>query len=170
VQRWLFRKEIESITTRQVYWIDECGVVHRLYNEYGWAPRGEKIYEDISGSRRGRTGVLAAYDGEKLVAPITFEGTCNSEKFNEWLEKDLFPKIKEGSVCVLDNATFHKTKKSLELADKFSIELIFLPTYSPDLNPIEHKWPQLKKIARKTLPSSENKALAVANAVLMLCQ
>ena len=155
---------------RPVYWIDECGVVHRLYNEYGWAKRGEKIYEEISGSRRGRTSVLAAYDGETLITPEAFEGSCDSEKFNEWLEKKLFPAIGGGCACVLDNASFHRTKKSLEIAEQFDVELIFLPTYSPDLNPIEHKWPQLKKIVRKSLPTSENKHETIANAVLMLCQ
>ena len=60
---------------------------HRLYREYGRAPRGERIYQNVSGSRRGRTSILSAYDGEKLVSPILFEGSCNSDVFNEWLEK-----------------------------------------------------------------------------------
>lgn len=145
-------------------------MVHRLYREYGRAPRGEKIYAEITGSRKGRTGVLGAYDGEKLVSPITFEGSCNSERFNAWLETDLLPAIDEGSICVLDNATFHKTKKTFEIADKFSCELLFLPKYSPDLNPIEHKWPQLKRILRKLLPVSHNKHETITNTVLMLDQ
>lgn len=142
---------------------------HHLYREYGRAPRGEKVYADIAGSHRGRTSVLAAYDGDKLIEPILFDGSCNSDVFNEWLENYFLPKIKEGSILIFDNASFHKSSETLEIIEKFNCELIFLPTYSPDLNPIEHKWPQLKTIARKELPNAENKVDSICNAVLMLC-
>jgi transposase len=139
-----------------------------LHREYGRAPRGQKIYQDVAGSRRGRTSILAAYDREKLVAPILFDGSCNSDVFNEWLEKYFLPTIQEGSVLIFDNASFHKSAETLEIIEKFNCELIFLPTYSPDLNPIEHKWPQLKTIVRKTLPYAEDKIDSICNAVLML--
>jgi len=129
----------------------------------------ERIYQNVSGSRRGRTSILAAYDSDKLVAPILFEGSCNSDVFNEWLEKYFLPAIKEGSVLIFDNASFHKSAETLEIIESFNCELIFLPTYSPDLNPIEHKWSQTKTIVRKELPNAENKVDSICNAVLMLC-
>jgi len=155
VQRSLFRLELKDRVGRKVLWIDECGIDHRLYRERGRAPRGEKIYQEVAGSRRGRTSIVAAYDGEKLVAPFLFDGSCMSD-------------VPKDTVLIFDNASFHKSSETIELIEKAKCELLFLPTYSPDLNPIEHKWPQLKKIVRKTLPTSQNKVDSICNAVLML--
>lgn len=168
MQRSLFRLELKDRVGRKVLWIDECGIDHRLYRERGRAPRGEKIYQEVAGSRRGRTSIVAAYDGEKLVAPFLFDGSCMSDVFNFWLEKLLLPTLPKDTVLIFDNASFHKSSETIELIEKAKCELLFLPTYSPDLNPIEHKWPQLKKIVRKTLPTSQNKVDSICNAVLML--
>ncbi|MGH7975259.1 MAG: transposase [Limisphaerales bacterium] len=62
-----------------MYYLDECGVDHRLYREHGRAPRGERIYEAVAGKRRERTSVIAASQNGRLVAPLTFEGTCTTE-------------------------------------------------------------------------------------------
>ena len=78
MQRWLFRRELEKRAPASVYYLDECGVDHRLYREYGRAPRGERIYETVAGRRRERTSVIAACQNGKRVAPLTFAGTCNT--------------------------------------------------------------------------------------------
>ena len=70
VQRWLFRRELEPLPPARVYYLDEGGVDHRLYREYGRAPRGERIYETVAGRCRERTSVIAAYQNGRLVAPV----------------------------------------------------------------------------------------------------
>ena len=55
MQRWLFRRELEALAGREVFYLDECGVEHRLHQEYGRAPRGERLYAEVAGSRRHRT-------------------------------------------------------------------------------------------------------------------
>ena len=167
MRRSLFRLEIKARAGRKVFWTDECGVDHRLYRQHARAPRGEKIYQTVAGSRRGRTSILSAYDGEKLVAPILCEGSCDRDLFNEWLEKYFLPVIPEGSVGVLDNASFHRSPQSREIAGKFQVELLFLPTCSPDLNRIEPKWDQLKSLVKKN-PNTENRVDSIGNAILML--
>lgn len=79
---------------------------------------------------------------------MLFSGTCNSEVFNEWFKKQLIPELPSNSVIVLDNATFHKSDYLKEIAAKNDIELLFLPPYSPELNPIEKLWANLKKFWR----------------------
>ena len=61
-----------------------------------------------------------------------------------WLEHHLIPELQEQSVLIADNASFHKTKKTIEIVEKYGHKIIFLPSYSPDLNPIEKFWAALK--------------------------
>jgi len=76
---------------------------------------------------------------------MLFEGTCNTEVFNLWLEQMLLPCLVTGSVIVLDNATFHKSELTVRLVEEAGCKLLFLPPYSPDLNPIEKLWGNIKR-------------------------
>ena len=84
-----------------------------------------------------------------FVTLSLFKSSINSDVFYAWLTQDLLPKVDEGAVIVMDNATFHKRKDMLRAIEKAGCIPEFLPTYSPDLNPIEKKWAQAKAIRRK---------------------
>ena len=81
--------------------------------------------------------------------------TYSSDVFHTWVVNDLLPNLPEGSVVVMDNATFHKWQDTQSVIREAGHILEFLPTYSPDLNPIEHKWAQVKSIRRATGCSTE---------------
>ena len=163
MQRWLFRRELEKLAGRAVFYLDECGVEHRLHQEYGRAPRGERLYAEVAGSRRRRTSIIAVAQNAKLVAPFVFEGSCNTEVVDTYFEKVLLPTLPKGSVIVLDNASFHQSPSTKKLVANTGCELLFLPTYSPDLNPIEHLWAKLKAALRRRLPTAKNPALVISN-------
>lgn len=163
MQRWLFRRELEKLAGRAVFYLDECGVEHRLHQEYGRAPRGERLYAEVAGSRRRRTSIIAVAQNAKLVAPFVFEGSCNTEVVDTYFEKVLLPTLPKGSVIVLDNASFHQSPSTQKLVANTGCELLFLPTYSPDLNPIEHLWAKLKATLRRRLPTAKNPALVISN-------
>ena len=90
-------------------------------------------------------GLAYQRPGPRLECPLLFEGTCNTEVFKTWLSQQLCPPLTERQVIVLDNAAFHKSAKTRELITDRGARLLFLPPYSPDLNPIQRDFATLKK-------------------------
>ena len=169
MQRWLFRRELEGLAPAAVFYLDECGIDHRLYREYGRAPRGERIYQAIAGARRERTSIIAASQRSKLVAPLVFQGSCNTEVVDIYFEKVLLPVLPPGSVIVLDNARFHQSPRIVQRVQAAGCRLLFLPSYSPDLNPIEHLWAAFKTRLRQHLSTANNPFLFISDMCLCYC-
>jgi len=131
--------------------VDETGIDRCLYREYARALRGQKIIAKISGRKFKRTNIVAGINQGKWVAPLEYDGTTDSILFEFWFENCLLNEIDEGSVIILDNATFHKKSVLPNLAKIKNCTVFFLPPYSPDLNPIEKKWAWLKRKLREIL-------------------
>ena len=106
----------------------------------------------ISGRKFKRTNILAGICQGQWLAPLQYEGTTDSLLFEYWFEHCLLKEIKRGSTIVLDNATFHRKSVLPKLAEKKGCHVLYLPPYSPDLNPIEKKWAWLKGKLREILP------------------
>lgn len=96
-----------------------------------------------------RTNAIGALLNKDLLTISLFNNTIDGDCFYGWIEKDLLPKLTKKSVLVMDNAAFHKRKKMIELIESKEHILEYLPPYSPDLNPIEKKWSQVKAIRRR---------------------
>jgi transposase len=127
-------------------YIDESGFAPSVTRRYAYAPKGQRTPGLISGIRRPRTSLLAARMGKSFDAPFLFEGTCNAQVFNGWLEHALCPLLTPTHVVVMDNVPFHKSAHTRDLISHTGATLLFLPPYSPDLNPIEHDFATLKKL------------------------
>ena len=108
---------------------------HRLYRESGRAPRGERIYAAVAGKRRERTSIISASTRGKLVAPLVFQGSCNTEVVDVYFEQVLLPELPPGSVIVLDNARFHQSPTTQRLVAAAGCQLLFLPAYFPRPQP-----------------------------------
>ena len=104
---------------------------------------------DYNWNVKGRENVIGALVNNSLTACGTVNGNVDSDTFNTWLEEILIPELPKNSVVIMDNAAFHKSLKTKEILAEHGHELEFLPPYSPDFNPIEHKWAQAKAIRRK---------------------
>lgn len=123
---------------------------------------------EISGKRFGRQSVIAALNNKKLLAPMCFEGTCNTDVLNVWLKQELLPMLTPGQVLILDNASFHKSATTQKLVESYGCKLLFLPPYSPDLNPIEKCWANMKKKIREILPRASTLLEAFDWAILSM--
>lgn len=137
--------EKQSASGDRVVYLDETGFEWSTQRDYGCAPRGQRVYGRRSANSRPRTGLVGALVGGKLSCPMLFEGTCDTVVFNAWLETSLLPHLSKHTLIVMDNATFHKSAKTKELIEQARCRLLFLPPYSPELNPIEKTWANIKR-------------------------
>lgn len=117
---------------------------------HGYAPIGERCYGTQDWGAKGRTNAIGALLGKTLLTVSLFQATVNSTVFNSWLSQDLIPKLPCNSVVIMDNASFHKSEETRRLIESSGHTLLYMPPYSPDLNPIERKWAQAKALRRKT--------------------
>ena len=134
---------------RDILYLDETGFAPSTRRTHGRARIGQRIYGDIPGNKRPRTSLIGGCLCNKLVAPMLFDGTCDQDVFNEWLASALLPRLKRGTVIVLDNAKFHKSQLTIDLVQLAGCKLLFLPPYCPHLNPTEKLWANIKKFWRK---------------------
>ena len=95
--------------------------------------------------------MVAGWCNRKVLAPMTFEGYCDTLLFEAWVEQRLVPELSAGQVVVMDNASFHKSQRTQELIEKAGCRVLFLPPYSPDFNKIEKFWARLKNHLRQTI-------------------
>ena len=99
---------------------------------------------------------------------MCFEGTCDTDLFNAWLKQGLLPKLTAGQVLILDNASFHKSVKNRKLVESYGCEILYLPPYSPDLNPIEKCWANMKAKIRELLSTAPTLSAAIDRAILSM--
>ena len=126
-------------------YVDETGSDSYYYREYGYAPRGEKVFGEIAGRKFGRTNLVAAKIGNRLLAPMYYNESTDSAVFEVWFERRFMPLLSPGHVVIMDNASFHRKAELRKIAARYQVRLLFLPPYSPDLNPIEKTWANIKR-------------------------
>jgi putative transposase len=127
----------------------------------GWGPRGRRVVGKAPGGWKTLT-FLAALRSDRVEAPFMFDGPVNGERFRLYVDEALVPTLKPGDVVILDNLGSHKGKAVRRSIRAAGAKLLFLPKYSPDLNPIEQLFAKLKHRLRK---AAKRSAEAVGDAI-----
>jgi transposase len=142
------------VAPERLVFIDETWTRTNMAPLRGWAPRGQRLEAKVP-HRRWRTATfLAALRHDRLAAPWLIDGPINGASFRLYVDKILAPTLRTGDVVVLDNLGSHKGKAVRQAIRSAGAKLLFLPKYSPDLNPIEQAFAQIKHWLRKAAPRS----------------
>ncbi len=135
---------------RRLVFVDESGFHTSMTRLYARAPRGKRAYGRVPRNRGKNTTLIATITLEGgMGESMTVEGATDSEAFEAYVEHFLAPSLCEGQVVVLDGLGAHRTDKVRDLIESTGADLVFLPSYSPDLNPIEEAFSKIKQLVRK---------------------
>jgi DDE superfamily endonuclease len=132
-----FLAHIATIPPEKLIFLDESGVTTQMTRLWGRAPKGERIAEATPQGHWKVLTTLGAMSRRGIEAAMTIESATDGDVFTAYVEQVLGPKLKAGDVVVLDNLSAHKVKGIRELIEVRGAQLLYLPPYSPDFNPIE---------------------------------
>ncbi|MEP0949664.1 transposase [Leptolyngbya subtilissima DQ-A4] len=143
--------QIAQYEDAQVVYLDEAGVDDTEDYPYGCCPHTERFYALKLGHRTQRISMVAGRCNRTVLAPMTYQGHCDTRLFEAWVERYLVLELNPGQIVMMDNARFHKSQHTQNLIEQASCIVLFLPPYSLDFNKIEKFWARLKHHLRKML-------------------
>lgn len=143
-RREAFVAEIGQVAPEDLIYLDESGVSTQMTRLYARAPRGERVHDTVPGGHWKVLTILGAMDHTGMLATMTIEAATDREVFLGYLDHVLCPKLRPGHVVVMDNLSAHKVDGVRQRIEACGASLLYLPPYSPDLNPIEKAWSKLK--------------------------
>ena len=168
-QRQEFIARIATISPEHLIFLDESGVTTSMTRLYARSAGGGRIRETTPGGRWKIMTILGAMSLRGIIASMTIEEATDGDIFLAYVEHILCPALKPGDVVVMDNLSSHKIKGVRRLIEKAGAEVLYLPPYSPDLNPIEKAWSKLKQILRSAKArSKEALEKAIAEAIRLI--
>ena len=144
-----------AVEPERLVFVDECGTHTSLAPIYGYAPRGERLRLSVPRKRGKNTTLLSSMSLEGMGPSLTVEEATTAVVFEAYVERVLAPSLCPGQVVVMDNLGAHRTKRVRELIEQRDCELIYLPPYSPDYNPIEEAFAKIKNLLRKAAARSK---------------
>ena len=147
--RALWRWLASRFDVRRLVFVDESGMHTSMDRLRSRAPKGERAYGKVPRNRGKNTTLIASMSLSGMGASMCVQGATDAEVFEVYVEHFLAPTLSERQVVVLDKLGAHRPKRIRELVEERGAELVFLPSYSPDLNPIEEAFSKIKNILRK---------------------
>ncbi len=138
-----------KLDARELVFVDEMGTHTSLTPLYGYSPRGERVYLEVPRNRGENTTLIANMSTGGMGECLAVEGAITKVLFEAYVERVLTPSLRIGQVVVMDNLSAHKGEKVRKLIEARGCELLYLPPYSPDYNPIEEAFSKIKGLLRK---------------------
>jgi transposase len=147
--RSAYREQIKQLDAKQVVVVDECGSNIALTPLYARAPKGQRAYGSVPRNRGKTRTLIAALSLQGMTASMILDGSANSAAFEAYVEQILAPSLTAGQIVVMDNLSIHKGAKVRSAVEARGCQLLFLPSSSPDLSPIEEAFSKLKTALRR---------------------
>jgi transposase len=141
---------VGPLEPQRLVFVDEMGTNTSLYPLYAWSKRGERAHMKVPRNRGPNTTLLASMKAEGMGPCMAVVGSTTREVFEAYVERVLAPSLRPGQIVVMDNLTAHKGDRVSELIEERGCELLYLPLYTTDFNPIEEAFAKIKGLLRKT--------------------
>lgn len=147
--RWLWRRDQHRLDPKRLVFIDEMGAATNMTLARGWSARGKRLVMKAPHGHWRTTTFVAGLRHDGIVAPCVVPCPMNGAIFRQYVTQFLLKDIAPGDIVILDNLSSHKSEAVREAIEATGAELLFLPPYSPDLNPIEQVFAKIKHLLRK---------------------
>lgn len=134
---------------RKIIFLDESGVNTNMTRHYGRAKGKKRVYDDVPAKRIKRTTLLSSVRLDGTIAKKVFQGALTGKIFLDYIQNILVPTLNKGDIVIMDNLSCHKLKGVADAIESTGASVLYLPPYSPDLNPIEMMWSKIKLLLRK---------------------
>jgi transposase len=142
-----FCEDLAGIDANRLVFVDECGANTAMTRTYGRAPAGQRVYTDAPGRWDSVTLTCGLRLGGPMAA-LAFPGGTTTYKFEDYVEEVLVPELRPGDVVIWDNVKPHQSEEAIEAVEAAGARVVPLPTYSPDLTPIEEMFSKVKNVVR----------------------
>jgi transposase len=139
----------ERVEPERLLFVEEMGTNTSLSAIYAWAKKGRRARWSVPRNRGANTTLLSSMSVEGMGPSLSVEGSTTSLVFEAYVRQVLAPSLRRGQVVVMDNLSAHKGERIKELIEGRGCELVYLPSYSPEYNPIEEAFSKIERLVRK---------------------
>ena len=155
-----------EVDPERLVFVDEMGAHTSLAPLCGYSPKGQRVHLKVPRNRGSNTTLLASMTLGGMGETMAVEGSTNREVFEAYVEHALTPKLEAGQVVIMDNLSAHKPARVRELIESRGCELVYLPAYSPDFNPIEEAFAKVKDMLRQARARTKDALVSVLGKAL----
>ena len=157
-----------AVDANRLVFLDESGLKTNMTRLYGRAKRGQRCLDSAPCGHWETVTILSSIRLDSSTESLIFEGAVDRIMFDAYIKEVLAPTLRPGDIVVMDNLNAHKSQDAYETIRKRQAEVLFLPAYSPDLNPIEKMWSKVKQVLRGIKPRTENDLFTATGTALSI--
>jgi transposase len=147
--RGAFRERLRGVDASRLIFVDESSTNVALTPRYARAPKGERAFGKAPRNWGKNVTLISSISVEGMGASMSIEGSSDTDSFGRYMREVLAPSLKSGQIVLMDNLSVHTSKWVRELIEEKGCQLWLLPSYSPDMNPIEEAFSKVKELLRK---------------------
>jgi transposase len=148
-KRSAFRECLKGVDPKRLLFVDESSTNIAMVPRYGRAPRGERAHGRAPRNWGKNVTLISSITTEGMGPSMSIQGSSDTESFSLYVREVLAPSLKSGQIVLMDNLSVHKSAWVRELIEERGCLLWLLPSYSPDMNPIEEAFSKVKNLIRK---------------------